>query len=59
MSTKMKLSDYAQYMCVCYRTAYRWAKQGKIKTERTPGGTFLVVLEDSDARTKGHDRTEV
>lgn len=45
---KMKLSEYATYMHVCYRTVYRWVKSGKLKVEKTPGGTYLVVIGEKE-----------
>jgi len=47
----MKLSQYARENSICYRTAYRMAKAGLIKTKQLPTGT-IVVLEDPSPKTE-------
>ncbi|MFX1511721.1 MAG: hypothetical protein ACFFCQ_03980 [Promethearchaeota archaeon] len=43
----MKLSDYAKLKGLCYLTAYRMYKAGKIPhpTEQLPTGTIIVYPE--------------
>jgi predicted site-specific integrase-resolvase len=45
---KVKLSKYAKLNSICYRTAYLWYRDGKIKerTEMTPSGSIFVYLDD-------------
>ncbi len=47
---KVKLSKYAKLNSICYRTAYLWYRDGKIKerTEMSPSGSIFVYLEDKD-----------
>ena len=42
---KLKLSVWAKNHGVCYRTAWNYSKNGKLKTERLPSGTIVVVGE--------------
>ena len=49
----MKLSDYAKEQGVCYRTAYRWFKEGLIPNSRQlRTGTILVDKESKDIKNK-------
>jgi len=49
----MKLSDYAKEQGVCYRTAYRWFKDGLIPNSRQLStGTILVDKESKDTKSK-------
>ena len=45
---KVKLSKYAKLNSICYRTAYLWYRDGKIKerTEMSPSGSIFVYLDD-------------
>ena len=45
----MKLREYAEKNSICYRTAYRMAKAGSIRTKQLPTGT-IVVLEEDDLK---------
>ena len=44
---KYKVSQYAKKNGVCYRTAWNWVKEGKVKHETTKTGGILIV-EDED-----------
>lgn len=38
----MRLSEYAKYIGIHYKTAWRWARAGIIKTKQLPTGTIFV-----------------
>lgn len=40
---KLKLSTWAKAHGVCYRTAWNYSRSGKLKTERLPSGTIVVI----------------
>lgn len=42
---KLKLSVWAKNHGVCYRTAWNYYRDGKIKTERLPSGMVVVIGE--------------
>jgi len=50
--TMKKLSRYAKENSICYMTAYRMAKEGKIKTKVLPTGTILVIEEENNGKVK-------
>jgi predicted site-specific integrase-resolvase len=43
---KVSLGKYAKINGICYKTAYRWFRAGKIPEEvvRTPTGRIMVVM---------------
>ncbi len=43
---KIRLSQYAKEIGVCYKTAYNYYLKGQIKTEQLESGTILVLLDD-------------
>jgi putative resolvase len=44
----MKLSDYAKQMGVCYETAWRWYRDGKIQGRRV-GAHTIIITEGQEA----------
>ena len=52
---KIKLSKYAKIYGVCYKTAWNWYKNGKIKNiELSPSGRIYVLLDNKNE--KGTDK---
>jgi putative resolvase len=49
----MKLSEWARKQGISYKTAWRWARQGKMPVpfEQTPTGTILVREPEPEAQT--------
>jgi len=45
----MKLSNYARKMDVCYKTAWRWFKSGKISGYQMDTGT-IIITENDDSK---------
>jgi putative resolvase len=44
----MKLSTFARRAGICYRTAWRWWKAGKIKGYQMETGTVVITEEISE-----------
>lgn len=45
---KYKISQYARKNSVTIRTIWNWIKDGKVKTERTKTGGWLIVEDDEN-----------
>lgn len=44
---KYKISQYAKKEKVCYRTIWNRINRGELKTERTPTGRILIVIDEN------------
>lgn len=45
---KYKISEYSKLNRVTDRSVWNWIRLGKVKTERTPSGGWLVVEDDTE-----------
>lgn len=46
----MKISQYARENSICYRTAWKMAREGKIPSKRLPTGTYVILEHKQEQR---------
>ncbi len=49
---RMKISQYAKLNGLTYKTIWNYVKNGKIPFVRTPSGTILIEVEESENMLK-------